>query len=54
MQDHLNPTQIQQQGIFQTSTIERLSKEHLSGIANHSHILWSLIVFQSWYRRWLS
>jgi asparagine synthase (glutamine-hydrolysing) len=53
MQDYLDPIQIQRQGIFQPSTIERLIQDHLSGIANHSHILWSLIVFQSWYRRWL-
>jgi asparagine synthase (glutamine-hydrolysing) len=53
MQDYLDPTQIQQQGIFQPSTIERLIQEHLSNVVNHSHILWSLIVFQSWYRRWL-
>ena len=53
MEAYLNPKQIQQQGIFQSATIERLKQEHLSGTANHSHILWSLIVFHAWQKRWL-
>ena len=40
------------QGIFRVHTIKRLKREHLQGIANHSHILWSLIIFQAWYRHW--
>jgi asparagine synthase (glutamine-hydrolysing) len=54
MLEHLNPHHIQQQGIFRASTITRLIREHLKGKANHSHILWSLIVFQNWQKRWLS
>jgi asparagine synthase (glutamine-hydrolysing) len=45
---------IAEQGIFQPETIDRLKIEHLSGMANHSHILWSLIVFQTWQRLWLT
>ena len=52
LEDYLQPEQLQQQGIFQVETVERLKREHLSDVANHSHILWSLIVFQAWYRRW--
>jgi len=44
---------IAEQGIFNPEMIARLKTEHLSGIANHSHILWSLIVFQTWRRLWL-
>jgi asparagine synthase (glutamine-hydrolysing) len=44
---------IEEQGVFNPETIDRLKTEHLSGIANHSHILWSLIVFQTWRRLWL-
>jgi asparagine synthase (glutamine-hydrolysing) len=54
LEDYLNPKVIQQQGIFQVVTLERLKQEHWAGIANHSHILWTLIVFQNWYRRWFS
>ncbi|MGB7060619.1 MAG: asparagine synthase (glutamine-hydrolyzing) [Geitlerinemataceae cyanobacterium] len=44
---------IADQGVFNPDTIDRLKTEHLSGTANHSHILWSLIVFQTWRRLWL-
>ena len=54
MEDCLHPQKIKQQGIFNSKTIERLKQEHLAGIANHSHILWSLIVFQQWERQWLN
>lgn len=47
------PKMIAAQGIFQPETIHRLKTEHLSGKANHSHILWSFIVFQTWRRLWL-
>jgi asparagine synthase (glutamine-hydrolysing) len=53
MEDYLSGKEIKAQGIFQVQTIERLKQEHLAGIANHSHILWSLMVFHSWCRRWL-
>lgn len=53
LDDYLNPKTIQEQGVFQPETIERLKQEHLAGTANHSHLLWSLIVFQSWRRHWL-
>ncbi len=54
MEDCLHPQKIKQQGIFNAKTIEKLKQEHLAGIANHSHILWSLIVFQQWERQWLN
>jgi asparagine synthase (glutamine-hydrolysing) len=52
MEELLSDQAIREQGIFQVNTIKRLKQEHLAGTANHSHILWSLIVFQSWYKRW--
>ncbi|MGL6138580.1 MAG: asparagine synthetase B family protein, partial [Planktothrix sp.] len=52
MEELLSDQAIREQGIFQVNTIKRLKEEHLAGTANHSHILWSLIVFQSWYKRW--
>lgn len=53
LEDYLNRNAIEQQGIFSEATVERLKSEHLAGAANHSHVLWSLIVFESWHRRWL-
>jgi asparagine synthase (glutamine-hydrolysing) len=52
MEEFLNDSDIKSQGIFKPGTICKLKKEHLAGVANHSHILWSLIVFHAWCRRW--
>jgi asparagine synthase (glutamine-hydrolysing) len=49
----LNQHRICSDGLFQWDTIERLKREHRMGTANHSHMLWSLVVFQDWKRRWL-
>ena len=53
MENLLNRRKIHDQGLFKPSTVERLKNEHLSGLANHSHVLWSLMVFQAWRERWL-
>ena len=34
------------------AVVERLKGEHLRGEENHSHVLWALLVFQDWRRRW--
>lgn len=52
LEDYLQPDFLQQQGLFQPNTVEKLKQEHFANSANHSHLLWSLIVFQAWYRRW--
>jgi asparagine synthase (glutamine-hydrolysing) len=53
MEDLLNRDRVEQEGLFDWPTIERLKAEHLAGTENHSHVLWSLMVFQSWRDRWL-
>jgi asparagine synthase (glutamine-hydrolysing) len=53
MEYFLAPQRINEAGLFRSSTIERLKREHLKGDANHSHVLWSLIVFEAWKDRWL-
>jgi len=54
MEELLDSKLIEEQGVFEAQMIEKLKHEHLSGIANHSHILWSLMVFQAWRKRWLN
>ena len=50
----LDDEAIRQQGLFNPACISRLKQEHSRGTHNHSHILWALIVFQDWQKRWLS
>lgn len=54
MEEFLHKSRIESAGIFNWSTISRLKQEHLAGMANHSHTLWSLIVFEAWRRKWLA
>ncbi len=39
-------------GIFEPGEVSRLKREHLENRANHSHVLWGLLVFQHWLQRW--
>ena len=50
--DNLSPERIASDGLFAVDEVERLKKEHSNGRENHSHVLWSLLVFQDWRRRW--
>ncbi len=52
LEDYLQADILQEQGLFEPDTVEQLKQEHFANNANHSHLLWSLIVFQAWYRRW--
>ncbi|HEX7009523.1 MAG TPA: asparagine synthase (glutamine-hydrolyzing) [Phycisphaeraceae bacterium] len=52
MEELLAPRRLAAEGLFDADFVERLKTEHLAGRANHSHVLWSLIVFQDWRRRW--
>jgi asparagine synthase (glutamine-hydrolysing) len=53
MEELLDNKLIEKEGLFRARTIKRLKQEHLDGLANHSHILWGLMVFQAWRKRWL-
>lgn len=50
--DLLDPAKLAAQGIFRPEIVDRLCREHRSGAANHSHRLWTLMVFEDWARRW--
>ena len=49
---YLDPARLRADGLFQVAEVERLWREHDGNRANHSHILWSLLVFQHWRDRW--
>ncbi|HEX3234024.1 MAG TPA: asparagine synthase (glutamine-hydrolyzing) [Gemmatimonadales bacterium] len=50
--DLLSSERLRREGVFRVETIERLRREHDAGVANHSHVLWSLTVFEDWRARW--
>jgi asparagine synthase (glutamine-hydrolysing) len=52
LEDSLSPQRIAADGLFEPAEISRLKEEHLANRANHSHLLWGLLVFQDWLTRW--
>jgi len=52
MEELLASTRLREAGLFNVGTVERLKAEHLADRANHSHILWSMMVFEDWRSRW--
>ncbi len=49
----LAPERIERQGIFQPNEVARRVREHLQGVRDHRKPLWTLLMFQFWYDRWL-
>lgn len=50
MMDLLSEDALRKQGYFNPAVVSTWVKEHLSGRVNHSHRLWSLMVYQIWER----
>ena len=48
----LSPARLRGDGLFQADTVQALLAEHRANRANHSHIIWAMLVFQDWQRRW--
>ena len=44
----LDERRLRDEGFFDAAAVRRVWEQHLAGWANHSSVLWSLVVFQSW------
>lgn len=53
LDEYLNESVIQQQGIFNWSYIEKLKVEFLSGKKEFDQKIWYILMFQMWYHRWM-
>lgn len=49
----LNKEALQKQGIFNCLEVGKLLNEHFSKKADHRKKIWTLLMFQQWFRRWL-
>jgi asparagine synthase (glutamine-hydrolysing) len=47
-EQYLAPQRLAREGLFDPSVVGRLWQEHLDNRANHSHLLWALLVFEQW------
>jgi asparagine synthase (glutamine-hydrolysing) len=53
MHEMLSPERLRSQGLFDVEYVEKLIREHESGAASHHKELWTLLVFQLWFDRFL-
>ena len=53
LRDLLSPDRLRRQGLFEPSYVHRLITEHETGKASHHKELWTLLVFQLWYDKFL-
>ena len=53
MHDMLSPERLTSQGLFNTDYVQQLIREHESGVAAHHKELWTLLVFELWFERFL-
>jgi asparagine synthase (glutamine-hydrolysing) len=53
MLDYLNEERIRQQGLFDGCYIKRLIGEQLTKAKDNRELLWSLLVFQIWYEKYV-
>lgn len=50
--EYLSPERLASQGIFDGRAVERLLDAHYRGVRNHSHNIWTLLMFSLWYERY--
>lgn len=48
LEETLSEERLRRRGLFQPEFVATLKAQHLAGTHNHSHLLWSLIVFETW------
>ncbi len=53
MHDLLATERLRDQGLFEPDQVQKLIREHETGVASHHKQLWTLLVFQLWYDNFL-
>jgi asparagine synthase (glutamine-hydrolysing) len=51
--DRLDPDRLRAQGLFDHDAVRDMVDQHLAGGADRGRELWSLLLFQLWYGRWI-
>jgi asparagine synthase (glutamine-hydrolysing) len=51
-EDLLDPARLREQGLFEVAQVGSIWSQHLAGWRNHANLLWALLMFQAWHRRY--
>jgi hypothetical protein len=49
----MNPTFLSNQGIFEPTLVNRMQADHARGRYDYRKELWSFLIFQRWYKKWM-
>ena len=52
--DQLAPAKLKREGFLNPDYVQRLLKEHAEGTRDNRKLLWTLLVFELWYERYMS
>ncbi len=50
VEDLISEETLRRQGIFDTTAVRDAWSQHLRGWANHSELMWAILMFQTWWR----
>lgn len=53
VEEHLNLSDIEEQGIFNWSYIQKLKSQFYNGKLEYDAKIWYILMFQMWYKRWM-
>ncbi|NLJ28614.1 MAG: asparagine synthase (glutamine-hydrolyzing) [Deltaproteobacteria bacterium] len=53
VESHLCEDNLRKHGLFNAKMVRRILAEHFSGKEIHDTLIWSLLVFQTWYERYM-
>jgi asparagine synthase (glutamine-hydrolysing) len=48
----IRPQRLHAEGLLRPGAVQRVWRQHLAGWHNHEHLLWSILMFQSWHEAW--
>ena len=50
VEDLISEQRLDQQGIFNTKSVRDAWQQHQCGWADHSELMWSILMFQAWWK----
>lgn len=53
LDEHLSPDALRESGLFRVEAVTPLVREFRAGRLHYSPLIWKLLMFQMWYRRWM-
>jgi asparagine synthase (glutamine-hydrolysing) len=50
VEESISEQYLREQGIFDVNSVREVWSQHLHGWANHSELMWAILMFQTWWR----